>query len=109
ALVENDSAHQLNVEEPDADRPLERLADGGERLEQEVFELLAVLQPLPELGGLGGELLVGELLEVGLERADVRGLLGAALPATALSEPKELVEAIGSRHPGQGNGCFVGR
>ena len=50
-------------------RALERLADGRERLEEEVLERLAVLDALLELGGLALQLLVGELLEVGLERA----------------------------------------
>ena len=38
ALVEDDAAHQLHVEEADADRALEGLANGRERLEEEVVE-----------------------------------------------------------------------
>ena len=56
ALVEDDPAHQLDVEEADADRPLERLANERERLEQELVERLAVLDALPELGRLRGEI-----------------------------------------------------
>ena len=76
--MEDDAAHHLDVEEADALDALERLADGRVRLEEQVLEVLPVLDPLPELDGLPGELGVGELLEVGLERRDVGGLLGAA-------------------------------
>ena len=79
ALVKGDAAHQLDVEEPDADRAPERLADGGERLEEELLERLAVLEALLELRRLRGELGVGERLELGFERADVGGLLGQPL------------------------------
>ena len=69
ALVEDDPAHQLHVEHALVGRALARLADGRERLEDELVEALAVLEPLPELGRLALELGVGELLELGLERA----------------------------------------
>ena len=72
ALVERDSAHQLDVEEPDAHRPLERLADGCVGLEEDVLGRLAVLEPLAELGCLRGQVGLFELL---FERADVGGLL----------------------------------
>jgi hypothetical protein len=39
-------------------RPIGRFADGRVGLEDELVELLAVLEPLPELDGLGCELLV---------------------------------------------------
>ena len=57
---------------------LGRLADGREGLERQLVERLAVLESLPELGRLRGELGVGERLEVGLERRDVVGLLRPA-------------------------------
>ena len=44
ALVEGDPAHELDVEEPDADRALERLANRRVGLEDQVFERLAVLE-----------------------------------------------------------------
>ena len=75
ALVEDDPAHQLDVEDALVGLALARLADGGERLEEELLERLAVLEPLPELGRLAAQLVVGERLELGLERRDVRGLL----------------------------------
>ena len=89
ALVEDDPAHQLDVEEPDADRALERLANSGVRLEDQVLERLAVLEALLELGGLAAELVVRQLLEVGLERADVRRLLGEALEAAPLAHAED--------------------
>ena len=46
--------------------------------------MLAVLEPLPELDRLRGELGVAELLVVGLERADVGRLLGEPLERGAL-------------------------
>ena len=44
---------------------------GGERLREEVVEGLAVLEAALELGGLRLQLVVGELVEVGLERVDL--------------------------------------
>ena len=90
--MQDDAAHQLHVEEADAHRALERLADRGERLEEDLVERLAVLEPLPELGRLAAELVVGELLELGLERADVLRLLGEALAAPSLAEAQDLLE-----------------
>ena len=63
ALVEDDPAHQLDVEHALVRRALARFADGRERVEDEVVEALAVLEPLPEhrrqaLEVGGGELLV---------------------------------------------------
>ena len=92
ALVEDDAAHLLHVEETDAHRPLEGLADGGERLEDELVDRLAVLDALLELCGLAGQLGVAQLLEFGLERADVGGLLGEPLDAPPLAEAKDLLE-----------------
>ena len=92
ALVEDDPAHELDVEEADADRALERLAHGRVRLEDQLLERLAVLEPLLELGGLSAQLVVGQLLEVGLERADVRRLLGEALETASLAHAQDALE-----------------
>ena len=92
ALVEHDPAHQLDVEEPDAHRALERLSHGRERLEEHVLERGAVLEPLPELGRLRGELGVRQRLEVRLERPDVDRLLGEPLAPAALAEAQDLLE-----------------
>src|SRR5207253_5654816 len=93
ALVQDDPAHQLHVEDALFGLALARLAHRGERLEQELLERLAVLEPLPELGGLLAELVVAERLELGLELGDVRRLVGQPLEAAALSHAKDFFEA----------------
>jgi hypothetical protein len=101
ALVEHDAAHQLHVEEPDADRAPERLPNGGVGLEDDLLERLAVLDALPELDGLAGKLLVGKLLEVGLELADVHRLLLEALEPTPFAHAKDSLE-LAERLSGHG-------
>ena len=91
--MQDDAAHHLDVEHPLLRLAPARLADGGERLEEQLVERLAVLEPLPELGRLRAQLVVRELLEVGLERRDVRGLLLQALEAAAFADAKDLLEA----------------
>src|SRR5581483_4556340 len=93
ALVEDDAAHQLHVEEADVHLALECLAHRGEGLEEDLVEMLAVLDPLLELDRLRGELLVRELLELGLERPDVDGLVGQPLDPPALADAEDLFEA----------------
>jgi hypothetical protein len=92
ALVEDDAAHQLDVEKADAHRAFERLPHGREGLEDQLVDGLAILDPLSELGGLARQLGVAERLELRLEGADVRGLLGKALDATALAEAQDLLQ-----------------
>src|SRR5207248_11615181 len=92
ALVQDDPAHQLDVEDALVGLALARFPDRGERLEEELLECLAVLEPLAELGGLRAELLVAERLELGLERGDVVGLLGQPLEAAAFAQPQDLLE-----------------
>jgi hypothetical protein len=92
ALVEHHRAHELDVERAQPESALRRFADGRERLEDELVELLAVLEPLLELGGLPLELLVRKRLEAGLERGDVVRLFGELLEAPALADPQEFLE-----------------
>ena len=108
--MEDDPAHQLHVEHALVGLAQARLADGGERLEEEILERLAVLQPLPELGRLAAQLVVGELLEVGLERRDVGRLLGEPLDAPALADAQYLLETaeVGAGHRLQGSRCGAG-
>ena len=73
-------------------RALEGLADGGEGLEDELVDRLAVLDALAELGGLARQLRVAERLELGLESADVRRLLGEALDAPPFAEAEDLLQ-----------------
>src|SRR4029077_7077909 len=77
ALVQDDAAHLLDVEEADAHRSLERLANRGEGLEDELVDRLAVLDPLLELDGLAGQLGVAPRLGPGLGRGPVGGRFGA--------------------------------
>ncbi len=85
-FVEHDPAHQLDVEEAYPHRALEGLADGGVRLEENVFRRLAVLDPLAELGRLGRKLLVGKGFELRLERRDVLGLFLELLQPSAFTD-----------------------
>jgi hypothetical protein len=86
ALVQDDAAHQLHVEEAHAHCTLEGLSHGCKGLEDELVDRLAVLDPLLELGSLAGEVGVRELLELRLQGADVCRLLGQALEAPAFAE-----------------------
>ena len=49
ALVEDDAAHHLHLEQLDLTVAAEGLAHRGERLEEQLLERLAVLEPLLEL------------------------------------------------------------
>ena len=71
ALVEEDAAHQLDVEGAQAEGAAGRLAGVGEGLGEEVVEGLALGEALPELGSLGAEPFVVEGAERGLERVDL--------------------------------------
>src|SRR5436190_11166904 len=93
AFMQDDPTHHLHVEQTNPDRPLERLAHGRIRLEEHLLERLAVLVPLLELGRLGSELLVAQLLEIGLEGRDVLGLGLEALEAPPLAHPQDFFEA----------------
>ena len=53
---------------------------------------LAVLESLAELDRLGAQLVVGQGLEVGLERRDVLRLLLEPLDAPPLAEAQDLLE-----------------
>src|SRR5207244_9415893 len=93
ALVENDAAHHLDVEGTLAERALGSLANGRVGLEEQLLERLAVLVALLELDGLGGELLVGEVLEVRLQAGHVFRLRLQALEPPAFAEPEDFFEA----------------
>ena len=71
AEVQCGAAHQLDVVVPLPDHALRRLADHGERLDGDVVEVGAVGETLAELGRLGLEVGVGELLERRLESVDL--------------------------------------
>ena len=71
ALVERHRAHELLVEVALAQRPARRLADGGERLREDVVELLFLRQALAELGGARAQRVLGKRLRGFLERVDL--------------------------------------
>jgi hypothetical protein len=85
-------AHQLHVEMALADGPARRFAGGRERLGQDVVEGLSVLQALAELDGLVGQLLIGEILDLGLPRIDQLSELFELLAPAALADVAELVD-----------------
>ena len=92
ALVQRGPAHQLHVEVPLADRAARGLAHGREGLGQQVVERLPVGGPLPQLAGLRPELVVGEVLDLGLERVhELRDRL-EVLELAAFADVGELVE-----------------
>ncbi len=70
ALVQHGPADELHVVGTHPEHPLGSFSDGRERGHQEVVEGGAVVDLLPELVGAGAELIVGELLDLRLERAD---------------------------------------
>ena len=92
AFVEDDPAHQLDVEHALAGLADPGLADGREGLEEELLQGLAVFEPLAELRGLAAQLVVRELAEFRLDRGDVGGLLGEPLHAAALADAQDLLE-----------------
>ena len=67
AVVQDDAADQLHVEVPHVDRAAPGLPHDGERLGEQVVDGRALRQPLPELGGLRPQRLVGERLDSGFE------------------------------------------
>jgi hypothetical protein len=89
AFVEGDPAHQLNVEEAHSHRPLERLANGGIGLEEDVLGGLARCEPLAELGGLRRQVRLPELL---LECADIGGLALEPLEPPAFADAEKFFE-----------------
>jgi hypothetical protein len=84
-------AHDLDVEVAFAEHPLGRLADGGERLEHQVVQRLAVLVPLLEFVGLGAELLVAHRDEVLFDGVDALGDRLQLLQRPALAEAEHPV------------------
>ena len=91
-LMEDDPAHQLDVEHPLIRLTETGLPDGREGLEEQLLEALAPLEPFPELGCLGAQLLVRESPKIGLERGDVGGLVGQPLHPPALADAEDLLE-----------------
>ena len=68
--MQHHAADQLDVEVALAERALGRLAHGRERRHQQIVELGAVAQMLPERLGPRPQLVVAERLDLGFERVD---------------------------------------
>ena len=94
AVVQRHAADQLHVEVPHAQRALARLADDGERLGQHVVERRAVGDPLPELGGLRAQRLVGKRGDRRLERVDLADRWPYCLSRRSLRLPKMRVRML---------------
>ena len=89
ALVQDHAADQLHVEVALAQRPLGRLAHGGEGLGQQIVERFALIEALAKLDGLASQLLVGELDHLWLKRVDLRHRLVEALDDAVVGRPEE--------------------
>src|SRR5213082_2361240 len=96
-LHEGDPAHHLHLEQLDLPVAAEGLADRRIGLEEQFLERFSVLEPLLELGGLPPQLVVGALLELGLEREHVLSLLRDPLEAASLAGAQNLLESPQSR------------
>ncbi len=73
--MQGGAAHQLDVEVAHAQRAGGGFADGGERLGQEVVELLAVSVACAETVGLFAQFGVGEGLEGAFQGIDGIGIV----------------------------------
>ncbi len=72
ALVQNDTADELAVEMSHSENPARRLANGRERLGQNVVERFAVGKPFLEYIRLFAQFRVGKSLERGFKGIDLR-------------------------------------
>ena len=104
--MQGGAAHELHVVVALAEHPHAGLAHDGERLDQQVVERLAVVEPLAELAGLGPEGVVGQRLHLGLELADVGHqrlerphLLALAGAEEAVKQCHASVECTGADRP----------
>ena len=71
AAVEDDAADELDVEVPHVQHAAAGFPDDGEGFRHQVVERRSVGEPLPELGGLGPQLVVGEALDLGFLGIDL--------------------------------------
>ena len=113
AEVQRRAAHQLDVEVPLTDDSNGGFTRDGEGLDGDVVEVGAVVEALAELGRLGGELVVGELVQrrlvgvdLGHHRLQRLELLAFAGAEDAVEDSHAGVEATGRSVgvSGQGSG-----
>src|SRR5206468_5292191 len=74
-----------------------------ERFREEVFQLRAVGELLPELRGLAGQLLVRELLDLRLQRVDRFDLPAVLLEKAVVAAAEDGLESVGE-HVGRDSG-----
>jgi len=94
ALVQHDTGHQLHVEVTHVEGSPRSLAHGRERLDQDVVECLAVLEPRLEFVGLGTQLLVAEPLVFRFQRVDLIDDPAQALQLSLVRVAENLLEDI---------------
>ena len=92
AEVQRRAAHELDVVVALADHAGGRLAHHRERLDEEVVDVGAVVEPLPELVGLGFECVVGQRLDLGTQRVDVGNDSFEGLDLLAFSGAEDAIE-----------------
>jgi hypothetical protein len=92
AEVECGATHHLDVEVPLARHAGGGLAHHGERLCEDVVEVLAALEATTELRGLGAQRVVGERLHPRLEPVDVRDQALECLELLAFAGAKDAIE-----------------
>jgi hypothetical protein len=92
ALVQHHAADQLDVEVAHAYGALGGLADARKGLGQKVVEVLALVEALAELLGLGAQGVVGERGDLVLEGVDLVDALMQPLEGATLARAQDLLE-----------------
>jgi hypothetical protein len=94
ALVKHDPPDELHVEGPHPHGPPRRFPDNGEGLCQDVVEGGPVCELLLEIGRLGLQLFIGELLDGGLEAIDLVNERRNSLQLPLVLGPEHLLDEI---------------
>ena len=90
ALVQGHAADQLHVKVAHLHHALGGFAHHGESFRQKLIQRFALAQPLFELLRFGADLLVGQLLELRLQRVDAHHRLAVLLEQAIVTAAKEL-------------------
>ena len=89
------AAEELNVEVAHAERAASRFANQREGLDEESIERLAAAGAIAEPQALFAELMIGKLLETGLQLGDLRQAGGPLRQAVARNGPDRASPAAG--------------
>ena len=107
ALVQDDAADDLDVVVAHLHLPLGGFADDGEGLGQDVVERGAVFESRDELRRLGGELIVGEALDIALPVGDRIDRAGESLDLARVGVSEQgacpLLGPVQQTHPATPN------